>query len=497
MGELSRQDISRRLAEERIGINPAGADAISGHDHSKELLEKVVSTYESGEIIDEQAVKSIEVEPSQQIQDSTDEETESEEYDPFERALIDELPDVASRVDADRAVAVTKDITGKSRGTGEIEDFSSLFRDRYTKLRDILSQRVKARPIKSLTSRRGSENVGVIGMVRETRTSNNGNPLVEVEDRTGDILVVFSDDSMKETLNEVVEDEVVAIRGQLSDNAEIMFGDDILFPEIPPRRTQNTASRSAHAVLVSDLHFGAEQFSYKAWRDFVRWVRQNEKIEYILVSGDIVEGIGVYPGQKQELDVVSIHEQYRLAAEAFNQIPDDVKIIMSVGNHDSVRLAEPQPTLPEKFREYFNDNVEFVGNPSLVTVEGVDFLLYHGMSLNALEANVPGVDLETATSAMKLLLRKRHLSPVYGENVRLAPEEEDYLVIEQIPDVLHCGHVHTFSQDKHNGVLMYNTGAWQEQTKYQKQRDIEPDVGYAPKINLRTMKTEVFHFRDK
>ncbi|MEZ5334217.1 MAG: hypothetical protein R2741_02730 [Methanolobus sp.] len=52
-------------------------------------------------------------------------------------------------------------------------------------------------------------------------------------------------------------------------------------------------------------------------------------------------------------------------------IPKHIKIIISPGNHDAVRQAEPQPKLPECIREYFPENVTFVGNPSIVDLDGV------------------------------------------------------------------------------------------------------------------------------
>jgi len=43
---------------------------------------------------------------------------------------------------------------------------------------------------------------------------------------------------------------------------------------------------------------------------------------------------------------------------------------------------------------------------------------------------------------MYQLLKKRHVAPQYGAHTRLAPEDRDYLVMEDVPDVFHTGHVH-------------------------------------------------------
>ena len=42
---------------------------------------------------------------------------------------------------------------------------------------------------------------------------------------------------------------------------------------------------------------------------------------------------------------------------------------------------------------------------------------------------------------MKILLKSRHLSPIYGNRTPIAPESEDMMVIDDVPDIFHAGHV--------------------------------------------------------
>lgn len=389
--------------------------------------------------------------------------------------------------------SVSKDITGESRCKGNYSDFAEYFRDRYRKMEKLFRERgIKTTSIEGLTGGRTNE-VTVVGLVAEVRTTQSDNEMVTLEDPTGTMRAVFTDNEIREKTQKIVEDEVVAVEGQLSDNGEIIFGDDIIFPEIPVTYSPNTADRDVKAVLISDTHFGAENFQSKSWNFFVDWIRQQGDIEYLLIAGDLVEGIGVYPGQRDELSVVDIYDQYKLCAEAFRDLPEDMQIIASVGNHDSVRLAEPQPRLREEFTHFFPDNVELVGNPAMVNVEGVKFLLYHGMSLMPIISQLPDMDIQEPQKAMVPLMEKRHLAPMYGD-VRIAPEEEDYLVIDEIPDILHSGHVHTFGIDEYNSVQVVNTGTWQGQTDYQISRNVDPDVAYAPVVDLKTLDIDVKHF---
>ena len=399
-------------------------------------------------------------------------------------------PPLGERAPSD--AQVENDITGESTCTGEYSDFVDYFRDRFDRLSKTLRSRIQPRSIESAAS--AGKEVALVGMINDVRTtsSDRDNRLVEIEDPTGDIRLLFSEDIV-DTAETLVVDEVVGVEGRLSDDGGMVFVNEVHFPDVSPRREPSVASRDVKAVLVSDVHVGSDTFVGDRWDLFADWLRDRPDVEYVLVGGDLVEGVGIYPGQEDELTTVDIHEQYRECAERFAQLPDDVEIITITGNHDSVRLAEPQPALDERFREPFGDNVSFHGNPCTVTVEGVDFLMYHGMSLNPFAEALPGVEIESPETAMVEMLRKRHLAPMYGD-VRLAPETRDYLVIDDIPDVLHTGHTHTVGAEKYRNVLTVNTGAWQSQTPYQRSMNIQPDVGYAGVLDLSTLELDLKQF---
>jgi len=389
-------------------------------------------------------------------------------------------------------VDIENDITGESTCTGDYADFVDYFRDRFDRLSRTLRSRIQPRSIESAAS--AGKEVALVGMVNDVRTtsSDRDNRLVEIEDPTGSIRLLFSED-LVETAETLVVDEVIGVEGRLSDDGGMVFVNEVHFPDVPPRREPSVGSRDVEAVLVSDVHVGSDTFVSDRWDVFADWLHDRPDVEYVLVGGDLVEGVGIYPGQDEELTTVDIYEQYRECAERFAQLPDDVEIITITGNHDSVRLAEPQPALDERFRKPFGDNVSFHGNPCTVTVEGVDVLMYHGMSLNPFAETVPDVEIESPETAMVEMLRKRHLAPMYGD-VRLAPEARDYLVIDDVPDVLHTGHTHTVGAEEYRNVLTVNTGAWQSQTPYQKSMNIQPDVGYAGVLDLSTLELDLKQF---
>ncbi len=382
----------------------------------------------------------------------------------------------------DSRVEVSGDITGESTCTGELEDFIRYFRDRYQRLEEILKGRVNPRRIGSI---QGGRQTSVVGMVKDVRATRSDNRLVELEDPSGSVNTVFSDEDV-EAADSLVVDEVIGVEGRVSGDGEVVYVDDVYFPDVPRNHDREAVGRPVKAVLVSDVHVGSDTFREDLWREFTDWLQIQDDVEHLLVAGDLVEGVGIYPGQEDELDVVDIHRQYEICAELFREIPDNVEVVAISGNHDSVRLAEPQPAPPQELQEPFPSNVSFVGNPATVEVEGVEFLMYHGVSLNPFAELLPDVEIENPETAMRHMLRKRHLAPMYGR-VRLAPEERDHLVIDSVPDVLHTGHTHTVGADRYKGVDVVNTGAWQSQTKFQRKMNIQPDVGYAAVVDLESM----------
>ena len=104
-------------------------------------------------------------------------------------------------------------------------------------------------------------------------------------------------------------------------------------------------------------------------------------MNYLLIPGDVVDGIGIYPDQEKELDVDDIYEQYHVLAEYLKEIPDSIRIIVQPGNHDAVRPAEPQPAFEGDFAKMFDSNAILIGNPCYLNIEGRTILSYHGKSV--------------------------------------------------------------------------------------------------------------------
>jgi len=108
---------------------------------------------------------------------------------------------------------------------------------------------------------------------------------------------------------------------------------------------------------------------------------------------------------------------------------------------------------------------------------------------------MPKASFESPEKAMQLLLRGRHLAPIYGQRTPIAPGKRDFLVIERVPDIFHAGHVHVQGHGKYRGVLVVNSGAWQERTEYMSRLGLKPTPGIIPVVNLQTMQLTTLDFR--
>ncbi|MGB9936287.1 MAG: DNA-directed DNA polymerase II small subunit [Methanobacterium sp.] len=393
---------------------------------------------------------------------------------------------------------VIQDTSKKSYTSGEIKDFTTYFNSRYNKLKNILSKRGELkdhRPINRI--RKNEENIKLIGIVNEINSTKNGHKIIEIEDETGDtsFLVHKDNEDLFKKAEKIVKDEIIGIIG--SKKGTLMIASDIVHPGIP-RIDEKQIDFST--VFISDVHIGSATFLENAFKRFIRWINgdfgddgQQEianNVKYLVIAGDLVDGIGIYPHQEKELTIKDIYGQYDEAARLLGEIRTDIKIVIAPGNHDAARLAEPQPAISEKYAKslYELKNAEFVSNPGIVSLDGLNVLIYHGRSFDDMAMSINGFSHQQSDLIMKELMEKRHLAPIYGERTPLASEYEDHLVIEEVPDVFHTGHVHINAYKKHKGIHMINSGTFQSQTEFQKIYNIMPTCAQVPVIHQGSFK---------
>ena len=482
---------------------------------NKELQTKMYSSIYSGEM------------PHPSLDDNDleyDDPDKTDQIDlPDEETLESVLPKIVEikkikgwrpkSLDYDAEISIFKDVTGNSTSEGTSNDFTKLFLDRYNAIRKLLrSQRrelANAIQIKRI-KKSGMKEIQIVGIIKDVKTTKNGHKLIEIEDETdtATCIVLKTDRNLLHMANEVILDEIIGIKGQLSKNGDLIVIQNIVFPDVSIQNVHHKSETPVCVAFLSDIHIGSKQFMEDEWAGFLRWIngdvgnsRQRDvagKIKYIVIPGDVVDGIGIYPDQEKELSITDVYRQYEVLADQLSLIPEHISIIMQPGNHDAVRPAEPQPTFEKEIRNLFSSNdITFVGNPCYFSLNGVEILSYHGQSLLDFATNIQHLKYNEPVEIMKTMLKKHHLAPTYGGYTPLAPEHSDYMVIDKIPDIFVTGHVHLATIGEYRGVTLLNASSWQSQTSYQKMLNFIPDSAKLPIVDLKTSNVTMMDFSNK
>lgn len=411
--------------------------------------------------------------------------------------------------EVDTSINVIEDPGSKIDTSGTIEDYLEYFRDRFKRIEKLLRQRIDVRNATSIIEAikaPANTKLKIICMVTGKRESKH-RVILNVEDLQANATVLVPQNAPPALTNKaqsLLLDQVVCI-SVVKTRSNLLIADDITLPDIAPK-SPHKAPIPVYAVLTSDMHVGNTQFQREAFNRFILWLngkygngRMREiasHVKYVLIAGDIVDGIGIYPNQIKELAVKDIYEQYKLAAKYIEQIPDYIEVIIIPGNHDATRKALPQPAISNTFLKALQETrkVHSFGNPCTLSLHNVEITLYHGRSLDDIVSTAPGMNYRHPEKAMTLLLQSRHLAPVYGGKTPLSPEKRDFLVIERVPDIFHAGHLHVLRYTNYRGVLVVNSGAWQEQTEYMRRLGVVPTPGKAPVVNLQTLEIATIPF---
>ena len=388
---------------------------------------------------------------------------------------------------------VAEGFSAPTPGLRPLEAYGGLFRDRFRALKRILHGRADLRgavPIRELRGREGP--ASVIGMIREIRpTAARRHLLVVAEDESGAIELLLPKDRPAARTPWIL-DEVVGLTMRMPrERGRLPLLTGVVRPEVPALRPARTAPSARRVLFLSDLHLGSKSFLTESWQRLVGFLHEEgpapeiaREIAHVVIAGDLVDGIGIYPNQERDLALHDIFEQYAELARRLRELPERLEILVVPGNHDAVCPAEPQPSLAPEIRTGLPPNVRPLGNPATFALDGVLVAAYHGRSFDDLIPALPGASYARPTEVMKTMLAMRHLAPIYGGRTPLAPLPRDGLVIDPVPEILVTGHAHTYGVDQYRGVLLLNASTWQAETDYQKMRNITAVPARAAVVNL-------------
>ncbi len=400
----------------------------------------------------------------------------------------------------------------------DIQDFVQYFNMRYSALEGILRQRPDLKNVTTINrikNKKDRESVSLIGIVANKQITKNKNIILTMEDQTGSINVLINKNKPEifREASSIVLDEVLAVDGVNGEN--IVFANKVYWPEVATKELKKSPDE-AYALFLSDLHVGSNNFLPDAFKKFLKWInlemgneKQKEiasKVQYIFIVGDLVDGCGIYPEQDKELDINDIYKQYDACAEFLKQIPSKIHLIVCPGNHDAMRIAEPQPLLYRDFAEplYRLPNLVSVSNPALVNIHssdkfsGFDVLLYHGYSFDYFVANVDSIrnngGYNRADLVMKFLLKRRHLAPTHTSTLYTPDVSQDPLVITKVPDFFITGHIHKSIAANYKNITLISGSCWQSKTVFQEKVGHNPEPGRIPMVNLRTRDIKILKF---
>lgn len=398
-----------------------------------------------------------------------------------------------------------------------VKDFVKNFRNRYNFLKTILQENPKLEGLTSIDKIGGNkQNFSIIAIVTSKSTTKNKNILLEVEDLTGKIKLLINQNKEEifEKAKEILVDDVIGFK--CSGTSDFLFCNDLFYPD-SFLKEQHKSEQEVYAIFLSDFHIGSKNFLEDNFNRFIDWLNGKEcnenqkqvlkKIKYIFVTGDTIDGVGVYPGQEKDLKIKNIKDQYKKLAEFYKKIPKYINIIQCAGQHDAVRVAIPQPPLGEDFAEPLLEieNLYLVSNPSLIEIEGsekkqgISVLMYHGAGVipyivNEIEELRLSNAQTTPAKAMKHLLLRRHLAPCHGGFVYIPDANQDNMLIKQVPDILTTGDLHKSDIDKYNGTLIICNSCWQTQTAFEEKVGNQPDLCKVPILNLKTRAIKILDF---
>ena len=299
--------------------------------------------------------------------------------------LVIDLEDIASFETEEEKVKIILNIPKWPKEVS-IQDFANYLRDRYERMKRIITSRLNFE-FSSLANLPEGESY-CIGMVREMRQSGER---VEIclEDLTSSKLFIFDENP------NLVVDDVVAVR--CVRRGDLIYGREVIFPDIPLREPKRGYGR---VCILGDLHL--EEAPIDPLRKFFEWIRTSE-IKFILVTGDI----GDY-------------------SKFLEFVPEDKIIFLIPGEIDEKTYPRPAPSVS-------HDSIVPLSDPAMVEINDLKILLIHQFNVE--------------------MLKKRSL----GRSEKIY--ERDYLVLEEIPDVVACGHTHEANYFNFKSVTIVNPGS--------------------------------------
>jgi predicted phosphodiesterase len=182
--------------------------------------------------------------------------------------------------------------------------------------------------------------------------------------------------------------------------------------------------------IVSDTHMGSKYF-FEEWWDSMIEVFLNEKVDFIVHVGDLVEGLSSRAGHVYDLKKIGYTPQKDYAIEMLKKIPSNINIYAISGNHDRWFLKAANANIVKDISDTLH-NFHYIGSDEgdIYLNKNVYIKLWHG---------------EDGSS--------------YSYSYRIQKIVES-LGLHEMPNILITGHVHkSFFVPSERGVACLSAGA--------------------------------------
>ncbi len=218
--------------------------------------------------------------------------------------------------------------------------------------------------------------------------------------------------------------------------------------------------------VVSDTHLGSVFSAEYELNDFYD-VMAGRGIRYVLHAGDLAEGIGVYPGQHNELVANGLKEQVKYVVRNYPK-RKGVKTCFVTGNHEEKTLKNTGRDIAREIGEKRRDII-LIGRceAKILLDDEVKVLLVHDKKDRVMSQLLTGL-IRKGRSA----LQKKY-------------------------DVIIAGHKHTMYAVK-NSIYALRPGCFQRQNEYLRSLGKKCDIGgMIIEYSGRKMKIEMLAYGEK
>jgi biotin operon repressor len=142
-----------------------------------------------------------------------------------------------------------------------------------------------------------------------------------------------------------VSDIIASLRGHGYDIKSIIMGREEFYSLVRYGKlsTEDYYKRlgkvNTPMLITGDWHIGSKSSSKLAFKALLKDIDEFG-VKDLLICGDLLQGLGVYSMEREDLSLFSIDEQVEETVEMLKQVPSRTKIHMVMGGHEQKIKAE-------------------------------------------------------------------------------------------------------------------------------------------------------------